>query len=143
MWAAYKTPELTGRSSVDRGHGLMDDPEEHALVVKALWDGLGNCVKWHEKGLKLARDDATLRGVTPAWILSEVIRLVRTSPDPASVVRQVPEKREGWRDQYRFYYKVILPVPGFKHGLFVEMRLRDDDPEFPAVTLVRAHTQKN
>jgi hypothetical protein len=121
----------------------MDDPEEHALVVKALRDGLGNCVVWHEKGVKLARDDGTLQGATPEWILREVIRLARTTPDPASLVRQVPERREGWRDQYRFYYKVILPVQGLKHGLFVEMRLRDDDPEFPKVTLVRAHIQKN
>ena len=107
---------------------MIDDPDEHALVVKALQDGLGNCVIWHEKGAQLVRDDTALRGVTPEFILRAVIQLVRTATSPSSVVRQVAEKREGWRDHYRFYYKVILPVMGFKHGLFVEMRLTDDDP---------------
>jgi hypothetical protein len=32
---------------------------------------------------------------------------------------------------------------GFKHGLFVEMRLTgDDDPDYPEVTLVGAHPQR-
>ena len=70
-------------------------------------------------------------------------RLVRSSADPGSIVKQVPEKREGWRDKYRYYYKVVLPVTGFKHGLFVEMRLTgDDEPDFPEVTFVRAHAQR-
>jgi hypothetical protein len=33
------------------------------------------------------------------------------------------ETREDYRDDFRFYYKVILPVDGFRHGVFVEMRL--------------------
>src|SRR5207248_7286437 len=105
----------------------MDDHKEHALVIKALRDGLGNRVVWHGKGAQLVRDDPELRGLSPEFILGEVIRLVRASADPESIVRQVPEKREGWRDKYRFYYRVVLPVQGFKHGLFVELRLTGDD----------------
>jgi hypothetical protein len=120
----------------------MDDPEEHALVVKALQDGLSNCVIWHEKGAALVREDPELQGLTPAFIRRGVIDFVRTQADAAAEVKQVPEQRDEWRDRYRFYYKVILPVDGFRHGVFVEMRLTDDDREFPAVTIVRAHVQR-
>jgi len=38
------------------------------------------------------------------------------------------------------YYKVIIPVDDFRHGVFVEIRLTgDDDPEYPEVTLFNAH----
>lgn len=120
----------------------MDDPEEHALVVKALLEGLSNCVFWHEKGARLVREDRELEGLTPAFIRRVLVDFVRAQPDAGSLVVQVAEQREGWRDAYRFYYKVILPVDGFRHGLFVEMRLTDDDPEFPGVTIVRAHAQR-
>jgi len=120
----------------------MGDPGEQALVVKALRDGLGNCVIWDEKGAQLVREDPELEGLTPAFIRREVIAFVRSQSDAGAVVKQVSEERERWRDDYRFYYKVVLPVDGFKHGLFVEMRLTDDDPDCPVVTLVRAHTQK-
>ena len=121
----------------------MDDHKEHALVVKALRDGLGNCVVWHGKGAQLLRDDPELHGLSPEFILREVVRLVRASADPGSIVKQVPEKREGWRDNYRFYYKVVLPAAGFKDGVFVEMRLTgDDDPDYPEVTLFNAHPHR-
>ncbi len=120
----------------------MDDPDEHSLVLKALRDGLSNCVTWHERGARLVREDPELQGLTPAFIRRAVIDFVRSQADAASAVRQVPEQRNEWRDEYRFYYKVILPVMGFGHGLFVEMRLADDDPEFPRVTIVRAHSQR-
>jgi hypothetical protein len=71
-----------------------------------------------------------------------VIDFVRTQADAAVAVKQVPEQRDQRRDQYRFYYRVILPVTGLRHGLFVEMRLTDDDREFPGVTIVRAHAQR-
>ncbi len=72
---------------------------------------------------------------------SGVINYVRTQAN--SVVRQILETREDYRDDFRFYYKVILPVDGFRHGVFVEMRLTgDDDPEYPEVTLFNAHEQR-
>ncbi len=120
----------------------MDDPEEHALVVKALQDGLSNCVIWHEKGARLVREDLELQGLTPAFIRRELIDFVRTHAYASAAVKQVPEQRDEWRDRFRFYYKVILPVVGFVHGVFVEIRLTDDDREYPGVTIVRAHAQR-
>ena len=53
---------------------------------------------------------------------------------------QVEERREEHRD-HRFYYKAIVPVPAMRRGLFVEIVLTDEDPEFPAVEIVNAHEQ--
>ncbi len=119
----------------------MHDPREHALVCQALRDGLGGCVEWDEASANRVRSDPDLRGLTPEFLKREVIRYMRTQRAPK--VGQIPEKRDGYRDNYRFYYKVILPVPGFRHGIFVEMRLTgDDDPVFPEVTLFNAHPQR-
>lgn len=107
----------------------MEDPDELALVIQALRDGLGHCVVWHERGARLVREDRDLAGLTPAFIRREVIALVRSQTEPSSVMKQIPETREEWRSRYRFYDKVILPVEDYPLGLFVEMRLTDDDPE--------------
>jgi hypothetical protein len=116
----------------------MDDPEEFALVVKALLDGLGGCVEWDDDSACRVRNDPNLRDFTPEFIKREVIRCVRNAS--ASVV-QKPEKRERWMDEYRFYYKVILPLPEFRDGVFVELRLVDADPDVPMVLLVNAHPE--
>jgi hypothetical protein len=119
----------------------MDDPEEHALVAKALSEGLGGCVEWDEKSADHVRNDPDLQGLRPLYIRAELIQYVKAQG--GQVVQQVKEKRDHWRDLYAFYYKVILPIGGFKHGLFVEMRLTgDDDPDYPEVTLVGAHPQR-
>jgi hypothetical protein len=119
----------------------MDDPKEQALVAKALFEGLGGCVEWDEKGADRVRNDPDLHGLSPLYIRAELVRYVKAHG--SQVVQQVREKRENWKDLYPFYYKVILPMRGFKHGLFVEMRLTgDDDPDFPEVTLVGAHPQR-
>lgn len=55
---------------------------------------------------------------------------------------QVHEKRQEKRDEgFRFYYKVILPLPELPFGLFVELVLADDDHDDPAVVIVSAHEQ--
>ncbi len=119
----------------------MDDPKEHALVVKALSEGLGGCVEWDEKSAERVRNDSDLQCLSPRYIRAEVIRYVKAQG--GQVVQQIQEKRDHWKDLYAFYYKIILPMQGFKHGLFVEIRLTgDDDLDFPEVTLVGAHPQR-
>ncbi len=119
----------------------MDDPEEHALVVKALADGLSNCVRWDAKSSKIVLGNPSLLGLTPAFIKAEVIKLVKVRG--ASAVDQRLETRVEYLQQYRFYYRTILPIDDFRHGVFVEMRLSDDEnPDFPEVTIVGAHPQQ-
>jgi hypothetical protein len=118
----------------------MTDADEHGLVVKALNDGLGNCVMWDARSAKIVRENPDLRGLTPTYIKNELISYVRRSG--GAVVVQVREDRENWVGRYHHWYKVILPLDEFKFGLFIEMRLTgDDDPDFPEVTLVNAHPQ--
>ena len=115
----------------------MEDPAEQALVVKALLDGLGGCVEWDEKEARLVIEQYALN---PGHVRRELIRHVRAKG--GDVVMQRNEHRHRWQDEYRFYYMVILPFEGYGDGLFVEMRLTgDDDPDFPEVTLVRAHPE--
>jgi hypothetical protein len=119
----------------------MHDAREHALVCKALRDGLGGCVEWDADCANRIRGNPDLRGLTPEFIRREVIKHLKAQAD--STVRQIVETREEYRDDFRFYYKVIIPVDDFRHGVFVEMRLTgDEDPEYPEVTLFNAHEQR-
>lgn len=115
----------------------MEDPAEHALVVKALIVGLSGCVEWDEKE---SRKVIEIYGLNPRHIRLETIKYVRAHG--GSVVEQRLECRENWKVLFRFYYMVILPWDGYRRGLFVEMRLTDDDdPDLPAVTFVNAHPE--
>lgn len=119
----------------------MDDPAEHSLVVKAICDGLGGCFEWDERAVQRVLDDPDLRGLTPKYLRRKVIEFVTASG--GTVVKQIVETRDPWQENFKYYYKVILPEPGFTHGIFVEMVLSDgDDPELPEVTLVGAHPQR-
>ncbi len=53
------------------------------------------------------------------------------------------EEREIWKDRRDYWYKIIVPMPDlFSKGLFVEIELRDADPELPEIKLVNAHEQE-
>jgi len=120
----------------------MHDAPEHSLVCKAVRECLGGCFEWDERGAELTRRDPELEGLTPEFLRREVSRYIRSEGN--SRIMQVLEQREGYREDYRFYYKVILQIDGFRHGVFVELRLTDsDDPDYPEVTIVRAHLQRN
>ncbi len=57
------------------------------------------------------------------------------------MIQQVKEQRPEHGD-FEFYYKAIIPVAEFRHGLFVEMCLTDDDADYPVVLIVNAHPQR-
>jgi hypothetical protein len=115
----------------------MDDAEELALVERAVLEGLGGCIEWDGKSAERVRQNPELRGLTPEGIKSELIRCLRSGE---ATIKQKPEKREPYCRDFRFYYMAVLPIKGFKRGLFVEMRLVDaDDPEYPIVLIVNAH----
>jgi hypothetical protein len=117
----------------------MGDPDELALVVKALKSGLGGCVEWHPDEIdRIGRDLAAVR-LKPAEVRASLIAFAKAG----GAVRQVKEQRSERQDRRDYYYKVILPIPEvFKKGLFVEMELSDDDPDYPEVLLVNVHEQK-
>jgi hypothetical protein len=114
------------------------DPDELALVIKALTCGVRGCVEWKRNVDDRIRSDPFLKGLTPEGIQEDAIAFVKKNSDK---VIQVSETRPQY-DHRAFYYKVIIPYPElFRRGLFVEMELYDSDPEVPTVLLVNAHEQ--
>jgi hypothetical protein len=114
------------------------DPAAHQLVVQALTGTLSNCVEWiNDKEANRVRTDPANQGLRPGEIIRLLREYVRVS-GPSSV-EQIREQREAWRDRRDYWYKVIVPVDGFPHGLFVELELLDDDPDVPVVVLLNAH----
>lgn len=67
--------------------------------------------------------------------------LFSTGRGGAKAVKRKPERREGHAGDSRWFYKVIYPCDGYAHGIYVELVLRDDDAEFPRVTIVNAHPE--
>ena len=115
------------------------DPAELALVVKAisLAQNTRGCCEWNERAARRIRQQPPCQGMTPEGIRESLLDHVN---DKGGQVIQVEEKREEYRE-HRFYYKAIIPVAGLGRGLFVEIVLADDDPDFPAVEIVNAHEQ--
>jgi hypothetical protein len=116
----------------------MSDPAELALVRAAICSGVTGCCEWLDKEAERVRGDPDLQGLTPEYIKQRLCHFVAKE---AGQVEQVPETRPN-RSYRDYYYKVIIPEPGFKHGLFVEMELTDDDPDVPSVTILNAHPQR-
>ena len=117
----------------------MGDPDALALVVKALKTGLRGCVEWHQDEIDRIRRDLAAVRLKPEEVQAVLIAFVKSG----GAVRQVKENRSERQERREYYYKVILPVPEiFTKGLFVEIELADDDPDYPEVLLVNAHEQK-
>lgn len=76
--------------------------------------------------------------MTVATIRQQLCDFVASHPE---AVIQVAERRDEYLDR-KFYYKVILPVAEIKNGLFVELILDDDDPNYPVVLIVNSHEQR-
>jgi hypothetical protein len=111
------------------------DPDELALVQKALTCCVNGCVEWDPDQADRVRSDPRLQGLTPEAIQEDTIQYAVDGGE----VRQVKEKRMEWQHR-EFYYKVILPYyPEFPKGLFVELELTDRDEDYPVVHLVNAH----
>jgi hypothetical protein len=117
----------------------MTPEEELALVHQALLLGraVTGCCEWHDRAFRQVQTDPELLAFTPLAIRQLTIEFVVTG----GIIEQVEEKRPEY-NEYDFYYMVILSLPEFPHGLFVEMRLVDPDIDCPTVLLVNAHPQR-
>ena len=112
------------------------DPDELAMVEKAITCGTAGCCEWDEKAARRLRQAPPAPGLTPEGIQQLLIRHVSAG----GLVVQVVEKRPEYNDR-AFYYKAIVAIVGLTRGLFVEIVLDDDDVELPSVRLVNAHQQ--
>ena len=84
----------------------MDDPDEKALVEKALKSGVVGCVIWHPKEAERVRKQLAHYGLTPEGIQQDTIEYAQKTGS----VRQIKETRSDFKHR-DYYYKVILPMP--------------------------------
>src|SRR5437868_4613983 len=118
----------------------MSDPAELALAEAAIRHGARTtgCCEWDDKAAERVRSDASLQGLTPEYIRARLCRFIAAEDGR---LQQVAESRSEY--SYRAYwYKAVLPEPGFAHGIFVELELTETDPELPGVTIFNAHAQR-
>ena len=117
----------------------MTPEEEIDLVKNAILMGqtVTGCCEWHERAEKRVQADPDLHDYSPTAIRELTFDFVAAG----GTIQQIKEQRSEYAE-FEYYYKLILPVPDFTHGLFVEIRLVDADPDCPSVHLVNAHPQR-
>ncbi|MCI0380006.1 MAG: hypothetical protein L0215_20685 [Gemmataceae bacterium] len=116
------------------------------LVHQAIAAGLFGQIQWDDRADERARSNPDLKGLTPEGIRRLLHEFVCAG-------ERHDERQEGRADwlqanadrpgYYRdFWYRAVIPVADlFPNGLFVEVRLFDDDPQDPWVEIVNAHPQ--
>ncbi|HYT94342.1 MAG TPA: hypothetical protein VEL76_36845 [Gemmataceae bacterium] len=112
------------------------DPQELALVVLAISCGVGGCCEWDDKAARRFRSSPPLANLLPEGVKDLLVEYISAGGE----VVQVEETRAEYNDR-PFYYKVILPLTGLRHGLFIEIVLDDADPDLPTIRIVNCHAQ--
>jgi hypothetical protein len=116
------------------------------LVHRAIAAGMFVQIQWDDRADERARSDSDLRGLTPEGIR----RLLHEFVCNGGRLDERQEARTEWlqtnADRPSYYrdswYRAVVPLPDlFPKGLFIEVRLFDDDPQDPWVEIVNAHPQ--
>jgi hypothetical protein len=116
------------------------------LVHQAIAAGTFGYIQWDDRANERARSNAALLGLTPEGIR----RLLHHFVCGGGRLDERRETRSDWLEAnadrptyYRdLWYRAVMPIPDlFPNGLFVEIRLFDDDPQDPWVEIVNAHPQ--
>jgi hypothetical protein len=112
------------------------------LVHLAIRSGVLGHIRWKDAAECLVRDDSDLHG---QGITAKAIRaLLRQFVLDGHSLEFRPETRDEYLAENPddpYWYRAIIPVPGFPHGIFVEVKLVDDDPIEPWIEIVSAHRQ--
>jgi hypothetical protein len=98
--------------------------------------GVGN-IMFQDKAARTVRDDPAMKNFTPNGIrrlLHEFVKVHKHLLDEH-------ENTEQYREEHPFWYRAVVPVPDFPHGLFVKVLLVDEDEDEPFVENVSAHPQ--
>lgn len=114
----------------------MRNPDEVELVRQAILSHTTGDCEWSDSAARRVRSDPDLSGVT----LEGITALLRGHVDRGGVIERRSETRPDYSQEC--WFRVIVPVDRFRHGLFVEIILVDEDPEAPAVRIVNAHEQR-
>jgi hypothetical protein len=116
------------------------------LVHGAIAAGIFGQIQWDDRADERARSNPDLQGLTPEGIR----RLLHDFVCGGERLDERREARPDWLQanadrpaHYReFWYRAVVPIADlFPKGLFVEVRLFDDEPQDPWVEIVNAHPQ--
>ena len=113
------------------------------LVHLAIRSGVLGQIRWKDSAEGLVRDDAELEklGLTPRKIRA----LLRQFVVDGNLLEARAETREEYLSENPddpYWYRAIVPVPELQHGVFIEIKLVDNDPVEPWVEIVSAHRQE-
>src|SRR4051812_32631286 len=101
----------------------MSDAAELDLVRRAICQAktTTGCCEWDARAAERLRQDRTaLGGLTLQAVKSALIDFIIAGGE----IRQVAEIRPEYNDR-GYYYKAVVAVPGYRHGLFVEIVLSE------------------
>jgi hypothetical protein len=116
----------------------MATSDQLHLVNKAIASGILGHIQWKESAARLVRCDPCLCGLTPEGIRA-LLRQFVLEGNSLEVRHETRAEYLEENPEEPYWYRAVLPVPGFPRGLFVEVKLIDDDPEMPWVEIVSAH----
>jgi hypothetical protein len=120
------------------------DSSKLELVHKAIRSGvlgLGH-IQWGESAGRLIRDDPDFGPLTLNGIRA-LLRQFVMSGKTLDIRRETRVEYLHDNPDDPFWYRAIIDVPGLAHGLFLEVKLIDDDPGEPWIEIVSAHRQLN
>jgi hypothetical protein len=112
------------------------------LVHKAIRAGTLGQIQWKDSAARLVRNDPELLGLTPEGIPA-LLRQFVLDGNCLDVRRETRAEYLAEHPDDPFWYRAVIPVEGLPGGLFVEVRLIDDDPDDPWVEIVSAHRQRS
>jgi hypothetical protein len=118
----------------------MAHTDQLQLVHKAICCGVLGHIQWKDSAARLVRSNRDSGGLTPEGIRGLLRQYVL---DGNALVSRQETRAEYLEDNPDdpYWYRAVIPVAGLLHGLFIEVKLVDDDPEAPWVEIVSAHPQ--
>jgi hypothetical protein len=120
----------------------MANPTRLDLVHKAICSGILGNIQWKDAAAQLVRDDPEVAGLTPEGI-RVLLRQFVTDGNSLDVRQETRAEflQEDPDDPY--WYRAVIPVAELPRGLFVEVKLINDEPDDPWVEIVNAHRQRS
>jgi hypothetical protein len=120
----------------------MPNAAQLDLVHLAIRSGVFGHIQWQDAAARLVRIDPDMEGLTPEGIRALLHQFVLDGfclsvrhETRAEFLQENPDDP--------FWYRAVIPVPAFPRGLFVEVKLIDDDPAEPWIEIVSAHRQRS
>jgi hypothetical protein len=114
------------------------------LVHLAIRSGVLGHIQWKPAAERLANDDPDLHGIgIAAHHVRVMLREFVLDGNSLDACMETRAEYLAENPDDPCWYRAVIPVAGLPHGLFVEVRLVDDDPKEPWVEIVSAHRQEH